>query len=154
MPTCYMLIGLPGTGKSTWIGSFDEEEQNPVIISSDYFIERFARLCGMTYNEAFPLVMARGIANKFIRKRLNKAIAGNRDVLWDQTNLTVKSRKAKMAQLPGYTFEALVFEKPAQEVWEKNLDRQGTISKRVLLQMEHYDQAPTKDEGFIRIYYY
>lgn len=154
MPTCYMFIGLPGTGKSTYLGQFYEEEQNPVIISSDYFIERFARLCGMTYNEAFPIVMARGIANKFIRKRIKKAISEGRDVLWDQTNLTAKTRKARMAQLPGYTFEALVFEKPAQEVWEKNLDRPGKfIPSHILLQMEYSYQAPTKDEGFVRIYY-
>ena len=154
MPTCYMLIGLPGTGKSTWMGHFYEEEQNPVIISSDYFIERFARLCGMTYNEAFPLVMARGIPDKFIRKRLKKAKAEGRDVIWDQTNLTIKSRKSKMSQLPGYQFEAVVFEKPAKDIWERNLNRPGkTISKRVLIQMEHSYQAPSKDEGFTRIYY-
>ena len=154
MPTCYMFIGLPGTGKSTFLGQFYKEEQNPVIISSDSFIERFAHLCGMTYNEAFPLVMARGIPDKFIRKRTKKAISEGRDVLWDQTNLTVKSRKSKMRQLPGYKFEALVFEKPPEDLWKKNLDRPGkTISKRVLIQMEHSYQAPTKDEGFIRIYY-
>ena len=154
MPTCYMFIGLPGTGKSTRLGQFYEEMQKPVIISSDYFIERFAHLCGMTYNEAFPIVMARGIPDKFIRKRLKKAIAEGRDVLWDQTNLTVKSRKSKMRQLPGYKFEALVFEKPPEDLWKKNLDRPGkTISKRVLIQMEHSYQAPTKDEGFIRVYY-
>ena len=153
MPTCYMFIGLPGTGKSTCLGHFYEDEHH-VIISSDYFIERFAHLCGMTYNEAFPLVMARGIPDKFIRKRIKKAISGGRDVLWDQTNLTVKSRRAKMAQLPGYQFEALVFEKPHEDLWKKNLDRPGkTISKLVLIQMEHSYQAPTKDEGFVQIYY-
>ena len=154
MPTCYMLIGLPGTGKSTWIDHFYEEEQNQVIISSDYFVERFAHLCGMTYNEAFPLAMARGIPDKFIRKRLNKAIVENRDVLWDQTNLTVKSRKAKMSKLPGYTFEALVFEKPFQDTWEKNLNRPGKlIPKNILNRMQQSYQPPTLDEGFIRIYY-
>lgn len=154
MPTCYMLIGLPGTGKSTWVGHFYEEEQNPVIISSDYFIERFAHLCGMTYNEAFPLVMARGIPDKFIRKRIKKAISEGLDVLWDQTNLTVKSRRAKMAKLPGYQFVALVFEKPPEEIWEKNLDRPGkVIPRHILLQMERSYQAPTKDEGFVKIYY-
>lgn len=154
MPTCYMLIGLPGTYKSTWVGRFYEKEQHPVIISSDYFIERFARLCGMTYNEAFHIVMARGIPDKFIRKRIKKAISEGRDVLWDQTNLTVKSRKAKMAQLPGYQFEAVVFDKPPEDLWKKNLNRPGkVIPRRVLIQMEHSYQAPTKDEGFVRIYY-
>lgn len=154
MPTCYMLIGLPGTGKSTWVGQFYAEEQKPVIISSDYFIERFARLCGMTYNEAFPIVMDRGIPDKFIRKRIKKAISEGRDVLWDQTNLTVKSRKAKMPMLPGYQFEAVVFEKPAQDIWERNLNRPGkAIPKRVLDQMERSYQAPSKDEGFVQIYY-
>ena len=154
MPTCYMLIGLPGTGKSTWVGHFYEKEQNPVVISSDYFIERFAHLCGMTYNEAFPLVMARGIPDKFIRKRIKKAISEGRDVLWDQTNLTVKSRRAKMAQLPGYQFEALVFEKPSEDLWKKNLDRPGkVIPSYILKHMERSYRAPTKDEGFVRIYY-
>ena len=154
MPTCYMLIGLPGTGKSTYLANFHDEERNQVIISSDYFVERFASLCGTTYNDAFPIAMARGIPNKFMGKRLRKAIEENRDVIWDQTNLTVKSRKAKMSQLPGYSFEALVFEKPAQEVWEKNLDRPGkVIPKYILKHMERVYQAPTKDEGFIRIYY-
>ena len=154
MPTCYMLIGLPGTRKSTWVANVQKEGGTQVIISSDYFVERFARLCGMTYDEAFPHVMARGIPDKFIRKRIKKAISEGRDVLWDQTNLTVKSRRAKMAKLPGYQFAAVVFEKPPEEIWEKNLDRPGkVIPSRILLQMERSYQAPTKDEGFVKIYY-
>ena len=154
MPTCYMLIGMPGTGKSTWVGHFYEKEQHPVIISSDYFIERFAHLCGMTYNEAFSHVARKKIAEKLIRKRLKKAVQEGRDVIWDQTNLTIKSRKTKMSMLPGYKFEALVFEKPSQDIWERNLDRPGkTIPKRVLDQMERSYQTPTAAEGFVRIYY-
>ena len=88
MPTCYMLVGLPGTRKSSWVKYFYEKDNNQIIISSDYFIERFARLCKMTYDEAFPLVMTRGIPERFINKRIKKAIVDKCDVFG--TKLTLR----------------------------------------------------------------
>ncbi len=54
MPKLYMLIGVPASGKSTWL----KKNMSPdsVIVSSDDHVERLAAMQGKTYNEAFKEV--------------------------------------------------------------------------------------------------
>lgn len=75
MPTVYMLIGLPGSGKTTWrentIASSDEEF---VVISQDDMIDNFAWQNNLTYNEAFKIAPLHDFA-KQARADFRKAIA-------------------------------------------------------------------------------
>jgi adenylate kinase family enzyme len=43
----YMLIGVPGSGKSTWTKTFlESSDEEYAILSTDGYIEREAQVCG------------------------------------------------------------------------------------------------------------
>jgi predicted kinase len=47
MPKCYQLVGIPGSGKSTW-HSEQEWMQGFAYISTDRYVEEFAKNSGKT----------------------------------------------------------------------------------------------------------
>ena len=51
-PVAYILIGLPGSGKSTWIRN-NQTKDDFVVISSDDEIEKYAKSQSKTYSEVF-----------------------------------------------------------------------------------------------------
>lgn len=151
MPKVYMLIGVPGAGKSTWIKSRDWPS-NTVTVSSDRFIDDYAAKEGKTYNEVFkdyaPIAM-RLMDNQVLIAKTNGC-----DIIWDQTNTSVKSRKAKLAMLEGYEKIAVFFHTPEPEVLAWRLEnRPGkSIPWNVMLSMMDNLAEPTEAEGFTTIW--
>ncbi len=155
MPKCTFLIGVPGSGKSTWL-----QEHMPManVMSTDIVIENVARSYGMTYNEGFKELIS--FADKVMWRHITLAHMRQEDYVIDRTNLTAKSRKKFIDKLKlhRYEIEAVVFplpgtEKLSEEEWNRRLDsRSGkTIPAHVLSSMiEHYE-VPTEAEGFSKI---
>jgi len=46
---CYQMVGVPGSGKSTWIAN-QAWAQDCVVVSTDRWIEVFARELNATYS--------------------------------------------------------------------------------------------------------
>jgi predicted kinase len=151
-PKLYMLIGVPGSGKSTWIANQDWTKDIPVV-SSDKFIDEHAVKEGKTYNEVFEDYIK--IATHLMENQLLICKANNTDIIWDQTNTSVKSRKAKLAKLEGYEKIAVVFRTPEKEELDKRLaQRVGKhIPANVIELMIANLQEPTEEEGFKEIWY-
>jgi predicted kinase len=151
-PKLYMLIGVPGSGKSTWIANQDWTKDIPVV-SSDKFIDEHAAKEGKTYNEVFEDYIK--IATHLMENQLLICKANNTDIIWDQTNTSVKSRKAKLAKLEGYEKIAVVFRTPEKEELDKRLaQRVGKhIPANVMESMIANLQEPTEEEGFKEIWY-
>lgn len=147
MPKCTFLVGVPGSGKSTW---FDKNQVGQ-LISSDEVIESIAAEYEMSYNEVFQDLIK--FAEKAMWKNLQYCLEDEEDVVIDRTNLTVKSRKRFMNFLQGYDFEAVVFPTPEKTEWRRRLDsRTGkTIPSHVLESMTKNFEAPTEAEGFSKI---
>jgi predicted kinase len=141
-----MLVGVPGSGKSTWLE--DGYTEGYEVISTDDVIDYVSFLYGMTYDEAFPDLIK--FAEKAMWKSLESALALKQDVIIDRTNLTANSRRKFFRFLEGYEFEAIVFETPDKHEWERRLNsRPGkTIPKRVLDSMLANMELPTEEEGF------
>lgn len=148
----YMMIGIPGSGKSTWIKNQDWNT-NTVLISSDKLIDEYAISVNKTYNEVFDEYV--GIATSKIFELANNAKKDGKDVVWDQTNVSVKSRKKKLDLFPDYHKIAVYFNTPDDNELEKRLkSRPGKhISQRVIYQMKDSLVIPTIDEGFDEIWY-
>lgn len=149
---CYQLIGVPGAGKSTWVKN-QEWLQGVPVVSTDNFVEAYAREQGKTYNEVFKDYMpiaVRLMANQALICRANKL-----DVVWDQTSTTVNSRKKKFNTLPGYEHIAVVFLTPEPEELDKRLaSRPGkNIPAHVMKSMIDNFEMPTVEEGFAEIIY-
>lgn len=152
MPKCYQLIGVPGAGKSTWIKSQDWAKDIPVV-STDNFVEAYAKEQGKTYNEVFKDYMP--IAVKLMANQALVCQANGLDVIWDQTSTTIASRKRKFNTLPGYEHIAVVFKTPEKEELARRLaSRPGkNIPDNVMRSMIDNFEMPTEEEGFKEIWY-
>jgi len=150
MPKCYQLIGVPGSGKSTWIKNQDWSK-DCVVVSTDEFVEDYAKECGSTYSEVFDDYMPTAVslmADKVIRAR-----DAGKDIIWDQTSTSVNSRVRKFKMLPDYEHIAIVFKTPDEGELKRRLDsRPGKIiPDNVIRGMIENFQMPTEDEGFAEI---
>lgn len=152
-----MLVGLPASGKSTWatkqIAYLEKNNISYVVISSDDYIEAKAAELGKTYAEVFSQFI--GDAGKNMMVVLKQALAdGVEFIIWDQTNLDVKTRGKKLALVPDdYTKSAVIFDRPEDEEWDRRLNsRPGkTIPRHILDAMESRVVHPTFDENFDEI---
>jgi predicted kinase len=151
MPKCYQLIGVPAAGKSTWI-----KDQiwalGLTVISTDAFVEDYARECGSTYSEVFEDYMPRAVelmANQVVFAREH-----GHTILWDQTSTTVKSRARKFNMLPDYEHIAVVFRTPNLDVLKERLaNRPGKdVPWPVVQGMIDNWEEPTLEEGFKEIW--
>jgi predicted kinase len=147
MPTCYQLIGVPGSGKSTWIKN-QPWAKDAVVVSTDNHVEDYAEKMGKTYSEVFDKYMP--IAVQLMTDDVINASKNNLDIIWDQTSTTVASRKRKFKMLPNYKHIAVVFTTPNAEELKKRLgSRPGkTIPDHVIRSMINNFEMPTKAEGF------
>lgn len=152
MAICYQLIGVPGSGKTTWAKDQDWFAKC-AYISSDKWIDIFAEQTGLTYSEAFPAFIE--TANQCMLKELEIAQQGNRDIIWDQTSISNKSRKKKFSILPNYDHIAVVFLTPEYQELKKRLNsRPGkVIPANVMEKMIADFEIPGSDEGFTEIWF-
>lgn len=151
MPKCYQLIGVPGSGKSTWYTNQDWMK-DMVYISTDVYVEKFARRMGKTYTEVFDQVMPRAI--RLMMRAVRKAELEGRDVIWDQTSTTLASRSRKFRALPDYDHIAVIFPTPELKDLERRLQsrKEKIIPREVVWNMIVNFEEPAEEEGFKEIW--
>jgi predicted kinase len=152
MPTVYVLVGVPGAGKSTWIRNQDWV-QNCAVVSTDAFVDQEAERQGKTYNEVFKDYMPTAV--KLMADQVVQAREAGQDIVWDQTSTTVSSRRKKFNMLPNYHAVAVVFPTPEPAELERRLaSRLGKNIPRAVMQgMISGLKVPTEAEGFDEIWY-
>lgn len=152
MAKCYQLIGVPGSGKSTWVKN-QEWAGDCVIVSTDDFVEDYAKSVGSTYSDVFDEYMPKAI--ELMMRRVRWAQSEGKDIIWDQTSTTAVSRKRKFNSLPDYEHIAVVFSVPEKEELARRLaSRPGkNIPAKVMKMMIDNFDMPTEDEGFKEIWY-
>jgi predicted kinase len=152
----YILVGLPGVGKSTWIKKniTDLYEYNaPLVLSSDTIIEEMCAQKGLTYNEGFADFIKP--ATKLFNQAIDEAFEKDQNIMIDRTNLSVKSRKTLIDKVPPhYILNAIVFT-CSEDVHAKRLaGRPGKIiPAHILKSMKESYQAPIESEGFASVTY-
>lgn len=149
MPTLYMLVGIPGSGKSTWIANQALDWNNTRIISTDNIVERRAQEQGKTYSEVFQQEIKSATAQ--MNAELRQALRDGADIVWDQTNLTRKARASKLSVVPeDYRKIGVFFPTPGDDELKRRLaSRPGkTIPANVVLGMKSQIERPSTDEGF------
>lgn len=143
-PQCIILVGLPGSGKSTWCATNRES----IICSTDDIIEDIAYEYATTYDRIFESAIK--LATDIFWKRLKFHGAHKKNLIIDRTNLSVGSRKKLMTALPGYEFHAIIFPTPEKKEWSRRLaSREGkTIPEDILASMLKTYEQPRLSEGF------
>jgi tRNA uridine 5-carbamoylmethylation protein Kti12 len=157
MKTLYVMVGLPGTGKSTLVNSLIRD--GVFVYSTDALIEEWSAAAGWNYNIGFDTYIRK--ATKQMDADLLIAIDENRDIIWDQTNLSSKKRKAIVSRVPkDYKKECHAIKMPSgdsqKEDWEFRLgNRPGkTIPKFILESMMQVYTLPNPGEGFGSVIFY
>jgi len=151
MPKCYQLVGVPGSGKTTWINNQDWA-MTCAYISTDKFVDLYAQEVGKTYSEVFTEFMPWAV--DLMAQEVVVARESGRDVIWDQTSTTLASRARKFGMLPDYEHIAVVFATPEHKELEQRLkSRPGKeIPEHVIASMIAGWDEPTEEEGFTQIW--
>ena len=145
-----MLCGIPCSGKSTYVNKLKKLDywKDAVVLSTDNYIEKQAQRCGMTYNQIFDDVIDN--ATRELELEFNMAKDKGKNIIWDQTNLSVKTRRKKLSKLPSFYHRGVIyFTVSLEEALERNENREGKyIPKSVLKRMWHQFEIPTLEEDF------
>jgi predicted kinase len=150
MAECVMLVGIPTSGKSTYVEKLKKLDywKDAVVLSTDSYIEKEAKRMGLTYNQVFDDVIDN--ATRELELQLIMAKDKGKNLIYDQTNLTIKSRRKKLSKLPSYYRRGVIyFEVSLEEALKRNKAREGKfIPESILKRMYHQFEVPTISEGF------
>lgn len=147
IPKLYVLIGLPASGKSSFAKI--TSNNNTVIISSDAIREEW-------YGDA----NIQGDNNKIfstMQKRTVENLIEKRDVIYDATNITLKSRSFLTNYQPlrdirkNISVIGVVFAIPFYECCKRNENRARTVPFDVMNRMYRSFTPPLINEGFDKI---
>lgn len=150
IPELVMLVGIPCSGKSTYVNKLRTYEywENAVVLSTDNYIEEQAKRLGMTYNEVFQDCIDE--ATRQLEMSFVRAKEEGKRIIWDQTNLSIKTRKKKLIKVPSiYKRTVVWFQVDLEEALKRNKTREGKfIPESILKRMYHQFEIPTLEEGF------
>jgi len=150
----YVLVGVPGSGKSTWVANQDWSK-DCAYVSTDMWVEMEAERVGKTYSEIFTEYMPKAV--ELMARQVELARDINRDIIWDQTSTTLASRTRKFNMLPDYYKIAVVFRTPEHKELMRRLvsrwDSGKIIPEHVVASMIASWEEPTEAEGFDEIWY-
>lgn len=140
MPTLYVLMGLPGAGKTTWATN----QKNMVHVSSDKIRKE---LFGAELLHIFNKTVM-GI----FRVRVRKALLQGHDVIADTCHMTQRQRRQTLTAAPEGTRKILVYiDVSVKQAIRGDLKRKRHVTPIVILVYKRRFERPKVDEGFDEI---
>ena len=136
-----VLIGVPGSGKSTWA-----RKQGNTVLSSDEMREL---LSGDETNQSIHGKVF-GAMRHLLRARLEIGVG---PTIIDATNLRRRDRKPwlQLAKKFNVPVEAVYFAIPLELALDRNRSRERVVPEDVIRSMVDRQQPPTLEEGFSAI---
>ena len=152
-PIVVIMIGPPGSGKSTLVKKCREAMIDLDVASTDDFIDATAAQLGCTYSEAWDKIDWKEANEQFVDQQVRSLKAHN-NLIVDRTHMSVKSRKLtfKLAEMHGHKMVALNMCISKPQLLER-LDKRAAetgkiIPDQVVNDMLNRFSPPTHKEGF------
>ena len=143
-PILILLVGIPGSGKTTYANKYIETNPNTIHLSSDKVRAELWGDEGIQgdNNAVFSLMQSRAI----------EALNNGQSVIYDATNITRKDRAYIISQCPKFAkVEAHITWSRIETCIERDAARERTVGKAVIDKMLKRFQAPYYDEGIDEI---
>ena len=138
-----MLIGLPGSGKSTWAKTYAKKNPDYIVHSSDDLRKEM-------YGNDFD-----ASNNNKVFEELHRRIMEDlktHSVIYDATNLVKKRRVHFLKQINKHVYKTcVVFMKTYEKCLEDNLKRETSVPDEVITRMRKVFSPPMYHEGFDEI---
>ncbi len=146
-PEVLVLVGLPGSGKSTW--AWDHKGGYPVL-STDSHIERIAYEKGMEYGQALRDFFPQAV--ELFKQDIKTVCRARQSFIWDQSNLTRAGREYVYKMLsPTHKVTYVCFLVPVDECI-KRIERRVTaggvaVDPAVVYKLAHRCEFPVAKSG-------
>ena len=142
MATIYVLVGLPGSGKTTWA---HDHFRDAAIFSSDDYRERLFNTLETTPEQNKEVF---GSLYSDLFKRLNSG----HDCVYDATNTSRKDRRRVLSNVrKEHRKIAIYFDVSVELAKKRNQQRVRQVSDEVIDHFFNKLTPPTVEEGFDNI---
>lgn len=149
MRELFIICGIPGSGKSTFLRNYVKEHSS-IVVSRDAI--RFSLLKeNSDYFEYEPIV------EQMFYNGIIKALQLGYDVFADQSSISPAARKKLLSRVCSYKkVNAIYVKTPLEICIKRNNFRIGRarVPKEVILDMHKHFSPPTFEEGFDSIQIY
>ena len=150
MADLYLMCGVPGAGKSTFLKNHIKEE-NSIIISRDAIRFSIVKPDEEYFSHEDEVL-------DIFWEQINKALAEGKNTFVDQTSLTPRARKWLLQHVEGYKHANLIWiDENLETCLKRNELRRGTrayVPRSVIRRMFSQFIEPSLDEGFDYIFHY
>ena len=145
IPSFIMVVGLPGSGKSTFIKDFIDEDNAHIHSSDSIRKELLGDVNDQTSNS---------LVFETLHNRIKEDLKNGINCCYDATNIHEKYRRAFLQEIKSIPCrkECFIIATPVEECIKRDEERDRTVGKEVINKMYKTFDIPTKREGWDGIY--
>lgn len=140
-PTLVMMVGLVGSGKSTYAKQLAEEMPATVFSSDELREEMFGDVDNQENNQKLF---------QELHKRIKECLKSGNNAIYDATNISSKRRRGFLSELKNIDCikKCVIMATPYKQCLENNRNRDRVVPERVIERMYRKWQTPHWFEGW------
>ena len=141
LPKLFMMVGIPGSGKS-YESEVIAKEHDGVIHASDKIREEFSKNPNLKGDNNLVFTA--------LHLRVQRDLKAGKNVVYDATNINSRRRKAFLNSIKSIPCEkiAIIMATPYEQCIKNNAERDDSIPESVIEKMYKNFQVPYYYEGF------